>query len=414
MLAMLGMDTPTTCWSPDGNRIAAYRVDLTGVSKSPQVHYLKRDDEVVHRHHAKAGGVLERYELFLLDVYGRPPVPIDLGDTTDTYPVFAGWLPDASAVLVLQFDRLLTRVDAYLADATTGDTIHLFSEEADTFIRIHHDIYYGRKVGLDLTPDGRHLIWESTRDGWTHLYLYSVETGELVRQLTSGAWPVDRVRQVTADGTVVFTARIDQQRPYDLHVCSVPLAGGEVRQLTTEPGVHTFIPAPSGTAFIDTCSTPDQPPVTVLRGMDGRVRAELVRADISTLQETVGWTAPEQFTVKAADGDTDLWGVMYKPSDFDPARTYPVIEYVYGGPQIAVATHSFASHEAGFAKQAQALAQLGYITVVLDARGTPGRSKAFHDVVHRSPGPLTWPTTTPRPSASWPDATTSSMATASA
>jgi dipeptidyl aminopeptidase/acylaminoacyl peptidase len=139
--------------------------------------------------------------------------------------------------------------------------------------------------------------------------------------------------------------------------------------------VHGGMFSPTGEFVIDTWSTPAHPPRSVLRRSDGTHLADLSTADTSQLD----WTPPQQFTVTAADGETELWGVMFFPADFDPAKTYPLVEFVYGGPQIAVAPHDFSGGM--FGKDARALAQLGYVTVVLDARGTPERSKAFHDVV---------------------------------
>ena len=372
-LAALGLAVPVTNWSPDGMKIAAYKVDNRGVAHVPQVHYLKRDDQVVHRYAAKAGGVLERYALHVLNLFGQPSVELDLGDTTDTYPVHAAWLPDSSALIVFSMSRDCRTLRVLRADATDGTTTELFSEEGETFRRIHHDIYYGRKLGLTLTTDG--IVWLSERSGWNHLYLYGLD-GTLVRQLTSGDWPVHEVKAVH-DGFVYFTGSRNQSRPYDVHLYRVPIDGGEVVQLTEADGVHSVSLAPSGTAFVDTYSRPDAPQVHELRGVDGSLRGEIARASIDRL-EAVGYTPPEQFTVLAADGSTELWGVMFKPHDFDPAKRYPVIEYIYGGAQVAVAPHAFGTAGA-FGTYARALAQLGYITVVLDARGTPGRSKAFHD-----------------------------------
>src|SRR5262249_34556912 len=154
---------------------------------------------------------------------------------------------------------------------------------------------------------------------------------------------------------------------------------GLVKVLTEGEGKHGCIIAPDGKTFLDTRSTPALPPVTALRHIDGTVLNEtLLKADISQLQQ-VGYTAAEEFCVKAADNQTDLWGVMYKPHDFDPKKKYPVIEYIYGGPQIAVAEHSF---PATFGLAAARWAQLGCISVMVDARGTPERSKAFHDACY--------------------------------
>lgn len=373
MLSTLGMAHPVCNWSPDGSRLAVYRVDNRGVHLAPQVHYLKREEEVVQRYHGQAGGPLERTTLQVLDSYRHSTVELDLGDTSDTYPVHAAWLPDGTQLLVFALSRDCRRVRVLLADARTGTTRPVLSEESATFLRIHHDVYFGRKLGLFLTPDGTHLLWLSERSGWKHLYLYNIE-GTLVRQLTDGDWPVDYVHRIDSEYAYI-TAHLDQSRPYDTHLARVPLAGGPVEQLSRDAGVHSMTFAPNGAALIDSWWTPDQPPRSVLRRTDGSLLSELSTADTSQLT----WTPPQQFTVIAADGETELWGVMYFPADFDETQQYPLIEYIYGGPQIAISAHSFLG---AFNKVALALAQLGYVTIVLDGRGTPERSKAFHDVVY--------------------------------
>jgi dipeptidyl aminopeptidase/acylaminoacyl peptidase len=381
MTAALGRSGRPLCWSPDGRQVAAYKVDLRGVYQAPQVHYLKGKDEVVHRYMAKAGDVMERVTLYVVDTRGKPPVELDLGDTTDTYPVSVAWLPDGSGLVVFQLSRDCRSARVLLADTATGETRELFREEGPSFLRIQHDVYsqLGEpKVGLMLTPDGTQLVWQSDRSGWRHYYLYGID-GSFVRQLTDGDWPVEDLLTIEG-GYLYFTGHRDQSRPYDLHVYRVPLAGGEVEALTDEPGVHEVVFAPSFEVFLDRYSTPTQPPVVELRTIDGRRLAELTRMDISKLEEA-GYTPPEQFTVTAADGETELWGVLFKPHDFDESKRYPVIEYIYGGPQSVTAPHGFVEWSPfNFGgKVAQSLAQLGYVTLVVDARGTPGRSKAFHD-----------------------------------
>ncbi|MBB4688728.1 S9 family peptidase [Amycolatopsis jiangsuensis] len=374
MLAMLGLGFPVCNWSPDGSRFAVHRVDNRGVHQSPQVHNLKREDEVVNRYHAQAGGRLERTTLHVLDVYGHDPVQLDLGDTTDIYPVHAAWLPDGAQLVVFLMSRDCRRAEVLLADAVTGATRSLFTEESETFVRIHHDVYFGKKIGLFLTPDGTRLLWLSERSGWKQLYLYDLD-GTLIRQLTDGEWPVDYVHRVDGE-YAYFTAHLDQDRPYDVHLARVPLAGGPVEQLSEQPGVHSAMFAPHGEVFVDTWSTPAEAPRSVLRRSDGSLVCELSAADTSRLN----WVPPREFTAIAADGETELWGTLFFPVDFDETKQYPLIEHVYGGPQIAVAPHSF---QGMFTTTAQALAQLGYVTFVVDGRGTPERSKAFHDVVYR-------------------------------
>jgi dipeptidyl aminopeptidase/acylaminoacyl peptidase len=375
---------PLTNWSPDGTRLAAYKVDYRGVARSPRILYGELEREVVYRYDSKAGGALEHCTAHILDIQGNPPVELDLGDTTQARLAFAGWLPDSSQVLVLRLARDWRRVDVLAADAATGAVRELFSEVGDTFLRMHNAVIPGRRLGLWLTPDGTRILWLSERDGWQHLYAYDLRGGP-PRQLTSGDWPVHMVVRC-AEGHVYFTARHDPARPYDLHLCRVPLDGGPIERLTDDEGVHAVEFSPAGDVFVDTFSTPSRPPISVLRRGDGTRLAELSRTDTARLDE-IGWTPPEQFTVTAADERTELWGVMYFPPDFDPGRRYPLVEVVYGGPSTAAVRHdwdgSFYTHPA------RGLSQLGYVTVVLDGRGTPERSKAFHDAVYRNwGGPL--------------------------
>ncbi|MBB5081494.1 S9 family peptidase [Nonomuraea endophytica] len=367
-------------WSPDGARIAVRKVDHRGVPVDRQVWYRGRDVEVVEIPHSRAGGALERITLHVLDVYGGAPVEIALDTPADTHPMFAGWLPDSSAVLIFQIHRDCRRIDLLAADPATGAVRPLFTEVGETFLRMFHDVYFERKLGVWPAPDSRHLVWASERSGWNHLYLYDLD-GRLVRQLTDGAWRVDKFIRIHED-MAYFTARHDPDRPYDVHVCRVPLEGGPVERLTVASGVHDAQFAPSNTAFLDSHSRVDRPPVHELRRMDGSLIAEIGRADIGRLEE-FGHTPAEEFTVTAADGVTQLWGVMFKPHDFDPDRSYPIVEHIYGGPQVNVAPHHwFTLMDDPLAAEARQMARKGYITVILDARGTPGRSKAFHDEIY--------------------------------
>ena len=374
-LAAVGMASPVCNVSPNSQRLAVYRVDSRLVARRPVTHRLQRDDEVVFRHAARAGGAVERISLHVLDLVSRALVDVDLGEGDSTYPLPVAWTPDNRQLVVAVFSRDCQTVRVLLADAATGSSRELFTETGDTFVRTHHELYFATKTGLFLTPDGAALLWLSERSGFKHLYEYGID-GTFLRPLTSGDFPVDDVLLVT-DSHVYLTAHIDQTRPYDLHLIRVPLSGGPLEQLTTEEGVHRAVFAPDGETFVDTWSTPSQPPRSALRTAGGTVLCELSAGEISDL----AWTPPQQFTVTAADDETELWGVMFLPADFDPSASYPLVEYVYGGPQVAAAPHAFGGH---FAREAHALAQLGYVTVVLDGRGTPGRSKAFHDVVHKN------------------------------
>jgi dipeptidyl aminopeptidase/acylaminoacyl peptidase len=231
----------------------------------------------------------------------------------------------------------------------------------------------------------------SERDGWYHLYLYDLE-GNLIRRLTEGAFPVLEVIAVDEKaGWVYFTAHGDQQRLYDTHLYRVNLKGKDFTRLTEGTGQHgsdfrgrgspPIRFTPSKEFFLDTHSSVDRPPAVELRRADGTLLQILSKANIDALKEELKWSPPEEFVVKAADGKTDLYGVLYKPYDFDPNKKYPVIETIYAGPQSTQVRRTFTG--GGYTR---ARAQLGFITFMVDGRGTPERGKGFQDVVYGNIG----------------------------
>jgi dipeptidyl aminopeptidase/acylaminoacyl peptidase len=371
-----------TPWSPDSLVLLAYRRDITDVFRIPRLNWLKPFEDVEYLPLQKAGAKLDRVQPVFVDIRSAKQTPVQLGDVEDRYVQLLCWHPNGTEALIIVYTRDFKRLDIYTTSRDTGAARLLLTESAATFVKIQHDAMFGGEHGFRLLPDGSGFLWLSTRDGWNHLYRYDM-SGKLVGQLTQGDWPVYDVSHIGADGYIYLTAAIDTARPYDVHVCRVPLKGGKIEQLTREIGIHSPVFAPSGLGFLDTHSTVDRPTRTDLVRADGTQLRVLSRMDISRL-EAVGYTPAEEFIVKAADGATDLWGVMYKPFDFDPSLSYPVIEYIYAGPQTIEAPRFFAIDKTVMTtmKAPWALAQLGYIVVCLDARGTPGRSKAFHDVVY--------------------------------
>lgn len=371
-------------WSPNGHRLAAFRSDARGMARIPSIQWLKPLEEVIEVITIPAGGKLNHDELYVLDVFGGPPVHIDLGNTVDHYLVVLGWLPDNSRLLVARYNRLFNRIDIFSADPATGAAKIVMTEESKTFLTNQHWAIYGRDVGFTMLSDGKGFIWRSERDGLAQLYRYDM-SGALVSRLTQGTFPVvDVVRVDQPNDWVYFSARGDQTRPYDTHLYRASLAGGPARRLTEGAGMHSVSIAPSGQYFVDNYSKVDVPPKSELRRADGTLLMVLGEADVSRLQK-VGWVPPREYIVKAADGTTDLWATMYFPFDFDSSRKYPVVQCIYGGPQVAVRPMAFES-AASNATYNRALANLGFLVVTIDARGTPGRSKAFQDVVYRNWG----------------------------
>src|SRR4029077_1020950 len=194
-------------------------------------------------------------------------------------------------------------------------------------------------------------------------------------------FPVIDVVAVEEGAWVYFTAHHDQSRPYDTHLCRVKFTDGEVQRLTRLDGQNVVSVSPLKKTFTVVNSRPDRPFRTDFHTCDGKHLATVQEADVTAL-ESLGHVASEEFTVTAADGEDVLWGVMHKPADFDPKKKYPVIDHLYGGPQVTMVAHHFGLGEDIHSRLDRAIAQLGYIVISVDARGTPERSKAFHDVVY--------------------------------
>ncbi len=373
-------------WSPDGLRLLAMKVDRTGVTPLPSVHFLKRVEEVSWHPFVLAGGVLDRIEVYIVPVLGKPPLHVDLGDTTDRYIRLLGWRPDGSEVLVARFTRDYGQVDVLAVNAISGAVRLVMSETARTFVRLQHEVLWDGNSGFTWLPDGSGFLWQSERDGWRHLYLYDI-SGRLLRQLTRGeAYVHDVLRVDQVSGYVYYTAS-GGPRPYDVHLFRVSLRGSAAAQLTAGEGVHQVRLAPSGAFFVDQYSSVRHPPQAELRRADGQLVAVLEKADITAL-EARHFAPPEEFTVKAADGRTDLWGVLFRPDVLEPGRKYPLVEYIYGGPFVHNLPTLFCGGgpSSTGSKQSQflqAIAKTGYVVVVLAARGTPWRSKAFQDVVYK-------------------------------
>ncbi|MEE9611299.1 MAG: DPP IV N-terminal domain-containing protein, partial [Desulfatiglandales bacterium] len=368
-------------WSPDSSKIAVKRIDYRQVPSFPVVHWLEMPQRVEWRYPrssfttTKAGAPLPRTELFVVDIHSKRKIRIQVSDEPDVHIHIVAWSSDGSELFFLKSDRTLKKVDLMAAIPQSGAIRFILRESKPTFVTgINLNWWYNRLFS-ELKQSQR-FLWMSERDGWNHLYLYDRE-GNLKSQLTEGDFPLVRVEAVDENtGWIYFTAHGDLRRLYDTHLYRVNLDGKGFKRLTDTKGRHDVRFAPSKKFFLDMHSTMDRPPVVELRRADGTLLRTLSEARIDSLRE-LGWIQPEEFVVKAADKETDLWGVLYKPFDFKPDRKYPVIEYIYGGPQLSEVPHSFINYWAIFP---QALAQLGYIVFVVDARGTPERGKVFQDV----------------------------------
>lgn len=282
------------------------------------------------------------------------------------------WAADSGEFYLDYNERGHQRYRIVGVNARTGETRAVVEETNGTFIDHTSKTW---RHWLEKTGE---LLWTSERDGWCHLWLYDVRTGTVKHQVTQGAWvmrKVDHVDEVKRQVWFLASGLREGEDPYHEHLCRVDLDGTGFVRMTEGDGQHRIQWSPNKKYFIDAWSRADQPPVTELRrSEDGGLVCILEKADAKALLAT-GWQMPERFVAKGRDGKTDIHGVMVKPSFFDPAMSYPVVEQVYAGPHGA-----FSPKEFGVLKRQHELAELGFIVVQADGMGTNHRGKIFHDV----------------------------------
>ncbi len=343
-------------WSPNSLKLAAKKLDLRRVSKFPLVHYLNPHEDVEwFAHQRSAIGEGEVTELYVVDVLTRQRIKVDTGEAAGGRIYIEGWSPDGSVLWLIRTDRWERKDEVLVANPSTGITNVVLTEVREA------PLYPDERFSL--LADGKRFIWLTDTDGWLHLYLYDIE-GNLLRRLTEGPFPVLRLVEVDEEeGWVYFIAHGDRTRPYDTHLYRVRFSGGGLSQLTESPGQHDIRFSPSKKYFLDSHSSLSRPPRVELRQADGKLLRTLAVADIESLK-LLHWTPPEEFVVKAADDEADLYGVLYKPHDFDPKKRYPVIAYMHAAARTFLARSS--PEDEGI--WPQAIAQLGFVTFQVNVR----------------------------------------------
>jgi dipeptidyl aminopeptidase/acylaminoacyl peptidase len=360
----------------DGGLFLALRIDTREIHRVPIVDYSSAIEQVTYAPYPKTGTPLPVNELHVVDAAAGVARAVQL-DTRDAYVWFLGWRPTVSEALVMRMSRDGKRLDLFAVGATGATRLLARDERPKTFVAALDFSTENWLWQVTPLPDDSGFLWISERDGWRHVYHYGYD-GALKKQVTSGAFPVHRVVRVdSARRQMYLVASGDSARPYDRHVYRVALDGTGFTALTSAPGQHEPLFASSGDVFIDTYSSLAQPHTVELRRADGTLIKRLGQASTAPL-EAVGYRPPEPFRVKASDGTTDLYGVLYRPADFDSTKRYPIIDYIYAGPFIAVHQMTYKPATA-MHRIAASLAQMGFVVAMVDARGTPGRGKAFQD-----------------------------------
>jgi dipeptidyl aminopeptidase/acylaminoacyl peptidase len=392
-------DKPVAFWSPDGKRVLTVRIDTRDALKFHLVQSLPLDGSIRPKLHSYVYPLpgdtqLPKAEIWSFDVETGEGRKLNAPDAPMLYygsPLWdhnLWWSEDGDRAYVLTRDRGYLAFRLTELNTATGAAREVVAETSEQGI---DPFLFWAEINVRVIGDGSEVIWWSQRDGWAHLYRYNAKTGKPLNRLTSGAWNVAEIVHVDEPNRLIYLTglgREDGHDPYYQHLYRVSLDGGEPELLTPENAEHSIVFSPSGKYFIDTTSRLDQPPTTLLRSSAGALVLELEQADVSALTST-GWQAPERFTAKARDGVTDVYGVIFRPTGFDPSKQYPVIDNIYAGPQVNQAPTSFADsrpfggpYRAGRGRgfwHAQAIAELGFVVVMIDGLGMPGRSKAYHD-----------------------------------
>ena len=389
---------PRVIWSPDERYFLTHKLDERRVGKMHLWQGSPPDGSLRPRIHSYRQALPGDTELPLAHLVvfetgtGRRTdlswVPLESPFLTHIELGHAWWASDSDAVFFLHWNRDRRSVRLVSADPATGGCTVLVEEESETPIDLNA-LYYG-PPNVWVSRDRQEMIWYSTRSGWGHLYLLDTD-GHPIRQLTGGDWLVTdllRVDEGTRTAFFMGAGREASRDPYYHHLYSVSLDGGAPRLLTPEDAEHGEWPpwvdfSPDGRYFVDSFSRIDQPPKTVLRKSSGELVAQVAEADVSPLLAS-GWRYPERFTAKASDGETDLYGMIVLPREFDPAETYPVIESIYPGPQATRTPRGFTDV---VGESTRCFADLGFVVFTVDGPGTPGRSKAFLDAQYGKTGP---------------------------
>ena len=400
-------DVPQLRWSPDSKRLLTFRMDERDVKSVHLVQSVPDDGAMRPKLHSFRYSMpgdeeIATFRPVILDVAARRKIAPET-DAMFAMPLpplqrgRAWWSADGGAVFLIKNDRYSRTLTLDRIDPVTGDVTTLITEKSATYVQMKVDLLGEPVVRILGNGD---VVWYSERSGWGNLYLYSA-AGKLKNRITRGKWNVRSISHVDEEeGRIYFSANgREKGDPYRRYVYSIGLNGRGLKLLTPEPAEHALPHeglqillgpppltsdadrnrfSPSGRYFVDSYSTPDTPPVFVLRDRDGKLIRELEKADISRLKAG-GYTPIEPFTVMAADGKTPIYGNIFRPSTFDPSKKYPVIDAIYPGPNQTRSGKSFgaALYGAYDSFESQSLAELGFIVVTIDGRGTPLRSREF-------------------------------------
>lgn len=382
-------DRPILKWSPDSKKIATYRLDERDVPEmvlwETKVGHPEPD---IWPYALPGDSIVPMLERVILDVETQEQVWLDVdpdhqrasnccglvreGEWTDNQ-----WSANGKTLAFVSTSRDYKDVWLRLANAETGKVREVFHDRDDIFFE--SNLVSRGKPNWRVLHDSNEFIWFNRSDNWGHLYLYDLETGELKNRITSGDWNVVDIKHVDEESRILHFTAVgveDGRNPYHEYLYRIRFDGSGLELLTPINAHHSVSISPDQSYIVDTYSDFETPQTTVLRDENGRELMTIEDADIDELLAT-GWKKPTPFSAKARDGETDIYGIMMLPSNFDDEKKYPIINAIYPGPQGgSVGSRHFSASRRG---QAQALAELGFVVVAIDAMGSsPIRSREFH------------------------------------
>ena len=383
---------PVLKWSPKSDKIATFRQDARGVGEMYLTTTNVGHPKLQAWKYALPGDEkIFEIERLIIDIKSNKIIKLKMKNdfqrstTTDHIAGRGGelldtqWSEDSSKLAFISSSRDHKEAHLKIADSKTGNVYSIHKESVDTYYESGV-----RSENWKVLFDSNEFIWYSEKDNWGHIYLYDLNTKKLKNRITSGNWLVRKVMHIDNDKReIIFTAGGKEKgNPYHVYMYKVNFDGNNLTCLTPEKGTHSINPSPNWNYFVTTYSTTKNAPKSILKDRDGKTLFQLSTSNTDELKEN-GWQEPIEFNVKARDEKTNLYGLLYLPSNYKKNEKYPVLNYIYPGPQSgSVGNYSFMVARRDF----QALAELGFAVVAVDAMGTPGRSKSFHDAYYGNMG----------------------------
>ena len=361
-------------WSPDGKYLAYYRFDESNVKEFNLTYYGELYPKEDKYKYPKAGEENSKVEIYIYNLSAGKAVKSDVNKEADQYIPRIKWSADASKLCVMRMNRLQNKLELYLCDAGTGAASLIFTEENAAYIEVTDD--------LTFLSNKKEFIWTSTRDGYNHIYLYDL-TGKLKRKITSGKWDVTAFYGYDEKNSTVYY-QAAMKNPMEKGVFSTTLSGKQ-KELNPAIGTNSAFFTKGYQYYFITNSRLNQPPVVTLYNSSGKkIRTINDNMKVKESMDKFNMTAPEFFQFQTSE-NISLNGWMIKPSGFDPSKKYPVVQYMYGGPNSQTVKDEWAGPNYFWF---QLLAQKGYIVVSVDNRGTGARGEAFNKCIYKQLGHL--------------------------